>query len=69
MPKNLNLTLSQLEQITNTYGTPLYLYDKNAIENNANNFMKIFKSQIPSFKQYFAVKALPNLAIMELLMN
>lgn len=69
MPENLKLTLSQLEQIIDTYGTPLYLYDKNAIEKNANNFMKIFKSHISSFKQYFAVKALPNLAIMEILLN
>jgi diaminopimelate decarboxylase len=67
MPTPLKLTLTQLEKLTDTYGTPLYVYDKNGIEKNAQNFMKTFKSYIPSFKQYFAVKALPNLAILEIL--
>lgn len=67
MMYNLNLSIPELENLLQQYGSPLYIYDKNGIESNANNFMKTFRNTIPNFKQYFAVKALSNVHILKLL--
>lgn len=67
MPHNLNLPYDVIDRLSNKYGTPFYIYDENGIIRNATNFMNTFKKYIPSFKQYFAVKALPNTSIMKIL--
>ena len=51
----------------NSIGDAIYVYSEKLIKSNVNNFMEIFKKYIPSFKQYFAVKALPNPHILKLL--
>ena len=48
-------------------GDALYVYSQSMIEENTNHFMTTFKKYFPSFEQYFAVKALPNLHILKLL--
>jgi diaminopimelate decarboxylase len=57
----------ELDELLKTYSSPLYIYDEDAIRDNAIIFMKTFKSYIPNFKQYFAVKATPNKHIMQIL--
>ena len=66
--KNFPLNKEQLEQLTQGYETPFYLYDEKAIRENMRRFTKAF-SIFPSFKEYFAVKACPNPYIMKSLKN
>jgi diaminopimelate decarboxylase len=63
----LNLTTDQILDLIETYDTPLQIYDETMIVDNAQNFLKQFESQFPGFKQYFAVKALPNPYILNIL--
>lgn len=56
----------QLEEIIKTYPTPFHLYDEVGIRANAKNMYDAFKWN-KGFKEYFAVKATPNPAIMKLL--
>jgi diaminopimelate decarboxylase len=69
MPKNLSINLNQLENIAQQYGTPFQLYDKTLIIEHAKNFLNKFKSKFSNFKQYFAVKALPNPNILKILFD
>lgn len=64
--KYFPLTKAQLEQTAQKFGTPFYLYDEDAIRKNIRKFTKAF-SIFPSFKEYFAVKALPNPYILKIL--
>lgn len=64
--KKCPLSKERLEQLANRYGTPFYLYDEKAIRENMKKFTKAF-SIFPSFKEYFAVKALPNPFILKVL--
>ena len=64
--KNFPLNKEQLEQLTQSYETPFYLYDEKAIRENMRRFTKAF-SIFPSFKEYFAVKATPNPYILQIL--
>ena len=60
------VTLEQLKQITAQYPTPYHLYDEKGIRENARRFQKAF-SWNKGFKEYFAVKATPNPAILKIL--
>lgn len=56
-----------LEQIVNHYGTPFHIYDEAGIRETGAGLKKAFAG-IDSFREYYAVKALPNpkiLAIMK----
>ena len=64
--KTFPLNHEQLEKLTETHETPFYLYDEKAIRENMRRFTKAF-SILPSFKEYFAVKACPNPYIMKIL--
>ena len=64
--KELPFDLTYIRQIVSTYPTPFYLYDEQGIRKNIQNLNKAF-SILPGFKEYFAVKALPNPKIMQLL--
>ena len=57
-----------LYKIANTEGTPFYIYDESAIVNNFKRFKNAF-SWNSNFKNYFAVKALPNVNILKMLGN
>ena len=57
---------SKLDSIIKKYPTPFYIYDEKGIEENAYEFIKAF-SWSKGFRQYFAVKALPNPSILKLL--
>ncbi|MFR5602325.1 MAG: diaminopimelate decarboxylase [Lachnospiraceae bacterium] len=66
MEKKPFATLEQLREIEKTYPTPFYLYDEKGIRENAKRLREAF-SWNPGFKEYFAVKATPNPAILKIL--
>jgi diaminopimelate decarboxylase len=58
-----------INELLNVYNTPLQIYDSHNMELNAINFIETFKKHLPGFKQFFAVKALPNPNILKLLVD
>lgn len=60
------LTLQQARALKEKYPTPFYIYDEAAIAQNADAFNEAFSFN-EGFKEYFAVKATPNPAILKLL--
>ena len=56
----------KLEEIIARYDTPFYLYDENGIRSNARRVNAAFGWN-KGFKEYFAVKATPNPAILNIL--
>jgi diaminopimelate decarboxylase len=58
-----------IERLIKLYRTPLQLYDVSSMKENATNFLEIFSSHLFGFKQFFAVKALPNPYILKILTN
>ena len=64
--KKLPFTKAEIEKIIEKYPTPFHIYDARAIRENALRFLKAF-SCLPEFKEYYAVKACPNPAILRLL--
>ena len=68
MPKPLPVSLNTLQDLANEYGTPLQLYSEDGIRSQARELIEAFqKAGFQNFKEYFAVKALPNPAILVLL--
>lgn len=61
-------TKEKLEQIIKEYPTPFHIYDEKGIRENAKKMIKAF-SWNKGFREYFAVKATPNPAIMKILME
>ena len=66
MKKTLPFTKSQIESLASQYPTPFYIYDEKAIRENVRHLYKTF-SWVKGFKNYFAVKALPNPSILQVL--
>lgn len=60
------LTKDQTLKLLKKYPTPFHLYDEKQIRANARRLKKAF-DWMPGFKNYFAVKALPNPFIMKIL--
>lgn len=60
------LTKSQTEEIIKKYPTPFHIYDEKGIRETARKLYKAF-SWADNFKNYFAVKALPNPHILKIL--
>lgn len=65
--KSLPFSPKQLSEILNQFPTPFHIYDEKAIRQNARNFLKAFSWVPGGFKNYFAVKALPNPSILKIL--
>ncbi len=68
MPAQLSFEerlLPQLEMLSQQYGTPFHIYDEQGIRDTCERFTQAFSGT--SFRQYFAVKALPNPWILEIL--
>ncbi len=65
--KFLPFTLTQLESIAAEVGTPFHLYDEQAMRANARAFNRAFAWVPGGFKNFYAVKALPNPHVLELL--
>jgi len=66
MKKTPFVTKEQLQEMIKTYPTPFHLYDEAGIRENARKVNKAF-SWNKGFKEYFAVKATPNPAILKIL--
>ncbi|RPJ09287.1 MAG: diaminopimelate decarboxylase [Spirochaetaceae bacterium] len=64
--KKLPFSKQEIEKITEKYPTPFHIYDEKAIRENARKFLVAFK-WAPGFREYFAVKATPNPAILSIL--
>jgi len=64
--KYFPLDKDALEKIAELYPTPFYIYDEKAIIENVHKIKAAF-SVFPSYKNHFAVKALPNPFILKIL--
>jgi diaminopimelate decarboxylase len=64
MPRALPVRPARLRELADKYGTPLQLYDEEAMVAGARELVAAFKAEFPNFVEYFAVKALPNPAIL-----
>ena len=68
--KKLPFTKAQIERIIETYPTPFHIYDEAAIRRNAAGLKAAFawaEEEAGGFREFFAVKALPNPHILKLL--
>ena len=63
---NFSLPDSVFTRAAEQFPTPFHLYDEQGIRENARLLNKAFAG-CPSFREYFAVKALPNPAILRIL--
>ena len=59
------VTRSQLDEIVKEYPTPFHLYDEKGLRENARRVNAAFAWN-PGFREYFAVKATPNPALLKL---
>ncbi|MFP3089921.1 diaminopimelate decarboxylase [Treponema sp. TIM-1] len=64
--KTFPLSKAELDELVRSYPTPFYLYDEGALRENARAILRAF-SIFPSFKEHFAVKALPNPFMLKIL--
>ncbi|WP_048183747.1 diaminopimelate decarboxylase [Methanosarcina sp. MTP4] len=64
--KALPFTKEEMQKIIEKYPTPFHIYDEKAIRENARKMKKAFRD-VPGFKEFFAVKALPNPYILKIL--
>ncbi|MDD2557594.1 MAG: diaminopimelate decarboxylase [Desulfuromonadaceae bacterium] len=59
---------SQVDSIAAHYGTPFHIYDEKGIRETGAHLQRVF-AKVPGFREYFAVKALPNKRIMQLMLE
>ena len=64
--KTFPLSKERLEELIRTYPTPFHLYDERTILGNLHAFQNAF-AWAPKYREQFAVKALPNPRIVQLL--
>jgi len=68
MPKKIPpFGIEELKEIINHHPTPFHIYDEKAIRANAQALYKAFSWVPGGFKNFFAVKALPNPHILKIL--
>ena len=63
-----NRLLPVLDKIIDHYGTPFHIYDETGIRETGQNFIAAFSS-LNGFREYFAVKALPNPRILQIMQD
>lgn len=61
-----NRLLPRLEEIAAHFGTPFHIYDETGIRDTGDRLKQAF-SGIDGFREYYAVKALPNPAILSIM--
>lgn len=64
--KTIPFSAEKLQEIIAQYPTPFHIYDEKAIIANVRRLIRAF-SWAPSFQEYFAVKAAPTPALLQLL--
>lgn len=67
MPTPFPLSFPKLENLTKRFPTPFHLYDEKAIRSACYRLKAAFQKNFPDFQQFFAVKALPNPAILKIM--
>jgi len=68
MTKKLPFHRDFIEKLTQQYPTPFYLYDERTLRQTARHFREAFEWN-SGFKEYFAVKANPNPALLTILQS
>ncbi|MEW8078910.1 MAG: diaminopimelate decarboxylase [Candidatus Thiodiazotropha endolucinida] len=63
-----NRLAGSLKEIVEHFGTPFHLYDEKGIRENGEALIRAFEG-VDSFREYFAVKALPNPTIMKIMQD
>ena len=63
---NLSLPDSAFEDAASLFPTPFHLYSEAGIRRRARQLLRAF-SWVPDFEEYFAVKALPNPAVLRIM--
>ena len=64
--KTLPYDKAKIEEIIKTYPTPFHIYDEKGIRDAAHKLQRAFSWNV-GYKEYYAVKACPNPAILKLL--
>jgi diaminopimelate decarboxylase len=64
--KQIPFSKAQIDELTQKYPTPFFIYDEDAIRKNVRALNEAF-SWCPGFREYFAVKATPNPHLMRVL--
>lgn len=67
MNRTLPFSKDEITAINSSHPTPFHIYDKKAIQKNAEYFKSAFSWAPGGFRNYFAVKALPNPHILKML--
>jgi diaminopimelate decarboxylase len=65
--RTLPFTKDQIERIAAEHPTPFHIYDEKAIRENARRYLRAFSWVPGGFRNFFAVKALPNPYILKIL--
>ncbi|MEJ2730113.1 MAG: diaminopimelate decarboxylase [Deltaproteobacteria bacterium] len=63
-----NRLLPVLDEIIDHFATPFHIYDETGIRETGRNFINAF-SRLNGFREYYAVKALPNPRILEIMQD
>ena len=63
MPLPVPVPLASLESLAAEYGTPYQLYSEAGMRSSAAQLLSSFGAHFPGFTQFYAVKALPNPAV------
>ena len=63
-----NRLLPVLDEIIDHFGTPFHIYDETGIRETGQNFINAF-SRLNGFREYYAVKALPNPRILRIMQD
>ena len=63
-----NRLLPVLDEVIDHFGTPFHIYDEAGIRENGQNLIKAF-SRLNGFREYYAVKALPNPHILRIMQD
>ncbi|MCX6147506.1 MAG: diaminopimelate decarboxylase [Candidatus Kapabacteria bacterium] len=58
-----------IKELVSQYGSPIYVYSQNQIENNYNKIKSAFTKYYPKTKIHFSVKANSNINILEIFKN
>lgn len=71
MPISLSFKKSlypKLPEIASHFGTPFHIYDEAGIRSTCKTLQEAFK-EVEEFREYYAVKALPNPSILQIMMD
>ena len=66
--KKVPFTKDQIKKIIEKYPTPFHIYDESGIRKTGQSLLNAF-SRLKGFKEYYAVKALPNPVILGIMQD